>query len=199
MIMTKEEYDKKANELKKLCDDIVNNVIDSKIIEKNEIHQINDKRFQYYSVIYWYDVIFKEDYYKEYNGKIISGFHIMPFQITKDVIMNAKKKDTEIFNKAKKNYIDFDCKTYNFHKFPDNNYQIVLIDHEWSKQSNHHNGPGRPIRLKDDSYFDNNIDKLIDEIEKSEMYFPNISDNRNIKNSNELRKLVKEVIDKLKI
>ena len=199
--MTK-TYEEKANELGKNCDNIIKNINN---IECNGT-KVTIKSFQYANVIYWYRVLFKKPLV-HINGKTIIGFHIMPYQITANDIKNAVKNNNENFNEIISeniNYIDFDSTTCNFHKVPNNKYQIVLID-QYSYIKFNHNGPGRPtsfignidcfkINKSLNNY--NKIEKYIYSARKDNMYFPNLLDEE-IDNV-DLNKLISEALAYLK-
>ena len=195
--MTRKEFNKECK------------IIIEKIINENEYFANIVSSYgpgwgvgQYKNVIHWYRVLFKKKNYIKYNDKIIIGFHIMPYQITEDIMISAKMKygnnienSNEPFNieiEKNNNYVDYDPDASNFHKSIDYNYQIVLLD----KSTIGHLGPAAPTsNIK----FIDNKKEFINEVKKEKMYYPNINEkNKHITNIKDIEILVNNVLKELK-
>lgn len=147
---------------------------------------------QYEDVVYWYRVMFSDSFEK--NNKKIIGFHIMPYQITREDINKAvaQKNNIKNFNnliKEDKSYVDYDNTSGNFHKVIENRIQIAFID----KNTVGHYGVGVPS--KKINFTKNQREKYADRLKNDKVYYPNIDDNTtNITFDN----LEKEIINALK-
>lgn len=90
---------------------------------------------QYSGVIFWYKWTFSPEILEELSERYIdiTGIHIMPYRITKDVVVkaaNKAKKNAKKFNKEiipNPEYCDYDPTTGNFHMKPNGKYQVVLV------------------------------------------------------------------------
>ena len=173
---------------------------------------------QYSGIIYWKKLTLKEKITNE-NYEDVIGLHIMPYRITKDTVEKAVKKDSNKhpFNKEilkNSDFCDYDTGSANFHKLPNNEYQVVLVITKKDKD-------GKPIKDKDGNLISligtGWIDEAINENEniverlkkiKDNYYFPPITDpdaydekikNRGIKKDSPefIAFLVKEALDKI--
>ena len=145
------------------------------------------KDSMYAGFIYYYKVTFKKTVTLE-NGRVIKGFHIMPYRINAEDMEKAekqsKKKD---FNKrvTDKNHkddnsqlVDYDEGSGNFHKVPDGEFQVVLLD-----ENANPDGPG-PNTYENRS-------------KNKDMYFPR-PDSKNVHKGNDLEQFIKDAMDYLK-
>lgn len=148
------------------------------IVEKNESGYAKTGS-QYDGVVFWYRVIFNKSF--EYKGKNIIGFHIMPYQIkTNDIINAIDSNKNKPFNKEvikDNNYVDYDYTSGNFHKSIDYNFQIVLIDKITDNNLNRsrHYGAGYTDESLDKKISDIDINKYIKELIDAKVYYPNIN------------------------
>ena len=147
---------------------------------------------QYSGVIFWYKWTFSPEIINALSERYIdiTGIHIMPYRITKDVVKAAKlkgkivkskkgkivesKKVGEFFNEAilqNPEYCDFDSQSGNFHMKPNGKYQVVLVCGR---------GPGWKERKPIDE--SENIDDRLKKI-KDNYYFPHITSEDNTEES----------------
>ncbi len=192
--MTEFEY----NIFRCIAEHSVSNAVEKEKIEEESAMEISVKSYpksMYAGVIYYYKVIFKNpvkiENVKIKNGKdvkVIKGFHIMPYRINAEDMEKAekqsKKKD---FNKrvTDKNHKDYNSQLVyydegsgNFHKVPDGEFQVVLLDTTAK--------PDGPGKINDDERTKN-----------SYMYFPNPTAKKAY-HGNDPAKLIKDAMEYLK-
>ena len=190
--MTKFEY----NIFRCIAEHAVSDAVEKEKIEEESAMEISVKSYpksMYAGIIYYYKVIFKNPV-KIKNDKdvkdvkVIKGFHIMPYRINAEDMEKAekqsKKKD---FNKrvTDKNHkddnsqlVDYDEGSGNFHKVPDGEFQVVLLD-----ENANPDGPGP-------NTYENRFDN-------KDMYFPR-PDSKNIHKGNDLEQFIKDAMEYLK-
>ncbi len=195
-MVLKEKFEEFKREFFKAAKNAVSNAIKNKVINEDKIKlppKTCGGRGQYAGFIYYYKVTFKEPV-KIKNGKdgkdvkVIEGFHIMPYRINAEDMKKAekqsKKKD---FNKrvTDKNHkddnsqlVDYDEGSGNFHKVPDGEFQVVLLD-----ENANPDGPG-PNTYENRS-------------KNKDMYFPR-PDSKNVHKGNDLEQFIKEAMKYLK-
>lgn len=136
-------------------------------------------RSQYTGVIFWYKWTFSPEILEELSERYIdiTGIHIKPYRITKDVVVkaaNKAKKNAKKFNKEiipNPEYCDYDPATGNFHMKPNGKYQVVLV------------GGGGPGWKGGKSIIESeNIDDRLKKI-KDNYYFPHITSEDNTEES----------------
>ena len=141
-------------------------------------------RSQYTGVIFWYKWTFSPEILEELSERYIdiTGIHIKPYRITKDVVKAAKpmgkkrngKKVGEFFNEAilqNPEYCDYDPTTGNFHMKPNGKYQVVLVA-----------GGGPGWKGGKSIIESENIDDRLKKI-KDNYYFPHITSEDNTEES----------------
>ena len=154
---------------------------------------------QYKGVVFWYSIMFKEEIEIIHNNKKIVGINIMPYQITREDIQKAKLKSTD-FNKTPNEYVDFDSISGNFHKHIYNGIQITLLD-SYTKGD-------YGIGLFDNKnnlvniFESDNRDKkneYADKVKQANVLYPNIDDNKNKINYDNLKEAVYKILEELGI
>ena len=171
----------------------VSNAVEKEKIKSKMAMKINNPSSQYCGIIYYYKVIFKNPV-KIKNDKdvkdvkVIKGFHIMPYRINAEDMEKAekqsKKKDfnKRVTDKNHKDYnsqlVDYDEGSGNFHKVPDGEFQVVLLDTTAK--------PDGPGKINDDERTKN-----------SYMYFPNPTAKKAY-HGNDPAKLIKDAMEYLK-
>lgn len=147
-------------------------------------------RCQYSGVIFWYKWTFSPEIINALSERYIdiTGIHIMPYRITKDVVVKAANKDADNAKKFNEEiiqdpgYYDYDPKTGNFHMKPNGKYQVVLVAG---------GGPG----WKGGTIIESeNIDDRLKKI-KDNYYFPHITSEDNTEES--IATLVKDALQAL--
>ncbi len=184
--MTEFEY----NIFRYIAEHSVSNAVEKEKIESEEAKRINNPSSQYCGIIYYYKVIFKNPVkiknVKIKNGKdvkVIKGFHIMPYRINRNDMINAKPKGEcgkfkEVI-KTEPAFVDYDSDSGNFHKVPDGEFQVVLLDTNAK--------PDGPGEIKNDDKRDKNYN----------MYFPR-PDSKKVHKGNDLEQFIKEAMEYLK-
>lgn len=142
------------------------------------------RKNQYGGVIFWYKWTFSTEILEELSERYIdiTGIHIKPYRITKDVVKAAKpmgkkrngKKVGEFFNEAilqNPEYCDYDPTTGNFHMKPNGKYQVVLVA-----------GGGPGWKGGKSIIESENIDDRLKKI-KDNYYFPHITSEDNTEES----------------
>ena len=176
-----------------IAEHAVANAVEKEKIKSKSTMKISVKSYpksMYAGVIYYYKVTFKEPV-KIKNGKdvkVIKGFHIMPYRINAEDMEKAekqsKKKDfnKRVTDKNHKDYnsqlVDYDEGSGNFHKVPDGEFQVVLLD-----ENANPDGPGP-------NPYENRF-------ENKDMYFPR-PDSKNVHKGNDLEQFIKEAMKYLK-
>lgn len=181
--MTEFEY----NIFRCIAEHAVSDAVEKEKIEEESAMEISVKSYpksMYAGVIYYYKVSFKEPV-KIKNGKdvkVIKGFHIMPYRINRNDMINAKPKGEcgkfkEVI-KTEPAFVDYDSDSGNFHKVPDGEFQVVLLDTTAK--------PDGPGKINDDERTKN-----------SYMYFPNPTAKKAY-HGNDPAKLIKDAMEYLK-
>ena len=139
------------------------------------------KDSMYAGFIYYYKVTFKKTVTLE-NGRVIKGFHIMPYRINAEDMEKAEKscqdrRFNEIIN-SDSSFVNYDEGSGNFHKVPDGEFQVVLLD-----ENANPDGPG-PNTYENRS-------------KNKDMYFPR-PDSKNVHKGNDLEQFIKDAMDYLK-
>ena len=159
------------------------NFKDSGIFE--DFPKISHGRDQYTGGVFWYEWTFSPEILEELSERYyidITGIHIMPYRITKDVVKAAKqmgkkrngKKVGEFFNEAilqNPEYCDYDPTTGNFHMKRNGKYQVVLVA-----------GGGPGWKGGKSIIESENIDDRLKKI-KDNYYFPHITSEDNTEES----------------
>jgi len=189
--MTNNNYSKiELKYFRYIAEHAVANAIKNKVINEDKIDlppKTCGGRDQYAGVIYYYKVTFKEPV-KIKNGKdgkdvkVIKGFHIMPYRINRNDMINAKPKGEcgkfkEVIN-TEPAFVDYHSDSGNFHKVRDGEFQVVLLD-----ENANPDGPG-PNTYENRS-------------KNKDMYFPR-PDSKNVHKGNDLEQFIKDAMDYLK-
>ena len=183
--MTEFEY----NIFRCIAEHAVSDAVEKEKIEEESAVKISVKSYpksMYAGVIYYYKVIFKKTVTLENdseNDRVIKGFHIMPYRINAEDIKKAEKsrQDRRIneFIKSDSSFVNYDKGSGNFHKVPDGEFQVVLLDTTAK--------PDGPGEIKNDDKRDKNYN----------MYFPH-PDSKNVHKGNDPAKLIKDAMENLK-
>ena len=186
-VMRKQSYSYLTDDIEKVAETFQNDVDEAKggKIERSGIFEDFPDithahgRSQYTGVIFWYKWTFSPEILEELSERYIdiTGIHIMPYRITKDVVVkaaNKAKKNAKKFNKEiipNPEYCDYDPATGNFHMKPNGKYQVVLV------------GGGGPGWKGGKSIIESeNIDDRLKKI-KDNYYFPHITSEDNTEES----------------
>ena len=166
-----------------IAEHAVSDAVEKEKIEKESTMEISVKRKSMYAgFIYYYKVTFKKTVTLE-NGRVIKGFHIMPYRINAEDMEKAEKscqdrRFNEIIN-SDSSFVNYDEGSGNFHKVPDGEFQVVLLDTTAK--------PDGPGEIKNDDKKDKNYN----------MYFPR-PDSKNVHKGNDLEQFIKDAMEYLK-
>lgn len=195
----KEKFEELKKEFFKAAENAVANAIKNKVINEDKINppkvmEISVKRYptsQYAGIIYYYKVTFKKTVTLENgseNDRVIKGFHIMPYRINAEDMEKAEEQSEEkdfnkrVTDKSHKDYnsqlVDYDEGSGNFHKVPDGEFQVVLLDTTAKPD-----GPGP-------NTYENRFDN-------KDMYFPH-PNSKNVHKGNDLEQFIKDAMEYLK-
>ena len=191
-VMRKQSYSYLTDDIEKVAETFQNDVDEAKggKIERSGIFEDfpdithAHRKNQYSGVIFWYKWTFSTEILEELSERYIdiTGIHIKPYRITKDVVKAAKpmgkkrngKKVGEFFNEAilqNPEYCDYDPTTGNFHMKPNGKYQVVLVA-----------GGGPGWKGGKSIIESENIDDRLKKI-KDNYYFPHITSEDNTEES----------------
>lgn len=154
---------------------------------------------QYKGVVFWYSIMFRNDINIERNGKRIVGINIMPYQIIREDIINAKLKSNN-FNGNENVRYDFDSDSGNFHKKEYNGIQITLLssDTKGDYGIGLFDNKNKLINL----YKSDNEDKkneYADKVKHANVLYPNIDDDKTKITYDNLKESVYKILEELGI
>lgn len=142
-----------------------------------------------YGTLFWVSHFFEKPQILKKDEEVV-GIQIRPYRITEKDIQNADPKSAKKLDDRDPGYVDFDSKSGNFHKRFDPEqeleFQVILL-----KDCRNGGSPGKP---KEEFGEKGGRQKLVDEIEESERYFPNV---REGDNTSTLDELIQKALGKL--
>ena len=151
--------------------------------EKSGMFFIYKKPTQYSGCVYWIHVDIKDVSRLKSEYGNVTGFNIMPYQITRDVVNRAVPSNPDLhkFCEQPDGFCDFDVESGNFHvKTNDINLQIVLTERNSSPLWN-----GEVHLFNDQS------------IIKTHYYFPRIDDLYDVPETDDLTVLIGKVLKEI--